>query len=363
MSPRTRLAALACAASLSVTACTDIPAKVSIEPSASPSSVTQPSRSTQPVDPSSPIVIAISVDGLNPRAIAALGAAVPSFRRLAVEGASTRNARTAYEQTDTLPNHASMLTGRPIDGPAGHHLTFNRDDGSWLEALNTGYVPGIFDVAHDNGLTTALYTSKAKFRVLIRSWDANHGAADVTGKDDGHDKLDTALLRRSSAPLVRSLIHGLRSAPTNLSFLHLAEPDLVGHQSGFMGPEYLDAVVEVDHFLGRILTAVSARPELRDRTTVIVTADHGGDGVGHRMPDDPDNYTIPFYVWGVGVAAGADLYALNPARADPAGSRPGYHAPQPIRNLDLAQLSLSLLGLPGLPPTAGAAEPHPLTVN
>ena len=66
-------------------------------------------------------VLVISVDGLNPDAITQLGAAGhPDFHAMMSKGAWTFNARTEVEQTVTLPNHTSMLTGRRIDRtPAG----------------------------------------------------------------------------------------------------------------------------------------------------------------------------------------------------------------------------------------------------
>ncbi|WP_278256638.1 alkaline phosphatase family protein [Nocardioides convexus] len=61
-------------------------------------------------------VVAISLDGLNPTAITRLGAArLPNLYRLLREGAGTLNARAQIEQTVTLPNHTSMVTGRRID--------------------------------------------------------------------------------------------------------------------------------------------------------------------------------------------------------------------------------------------------------
>jgi hypothetical protein len=40
---------------------------------------------------------------------------------------------------------------------------------------------------------------------------------------------------------------------------------------------------------------------------------------------------------------------MNPTYADPGTSRPGLTGPQPIRNGDLANLSLDLLGLGPVP--------------
>ena len=58
-------------------------------------------------------VVAVSVDGLNPRAIRELGhRRSPVLHRLRAHGAGTLNARTARELTVTLPNHTGMVTGR-----------------------------------------------------------------------------------------------------------------------------------------------------------------------------------------------------------------------------------------------------------
>jgi hypothetical protein len=53
-------------------------------------------------------------------------------------------------------------------------------------------------------------------------------------------------------------------------------------------------------------------------------------------------------VWGPGIAHG-DLYAMNPSYADPGRRRVTYAGEQPIRNGDLANLALDLLGLDPVP--------------
>ena len=92
----------------------------------------------------------------------------------------------------------------------------------------------------------------------------------------------------------------------------------------------------------------------------MLTADHGG----RRASSHCDrallaNYRIPFVVWGRGVGPG-DLYGLNPGLRRPRHARSvGYGArQQPVRNGDLANLALDLLGLgpvPGQPASTSTA--------
>lgn len=303
-----------------------------------------------------PVVVVISVDGLNPDALTRLGSSrLPAFARLASGGASTLDARTSYERTRTLPNHTGMMTGLAVGGDDGHHVTFNEDDGTTLDELNGRHVPGMFDVAHDHGLRTALYASKPKFEFLVRSWDSRNGDDDRTGADDGRNKLDTAVIADTGA-LLDAMLERLRTRPAHLTFLHLAAPDGAGHAAGFMSQPYLDAVVKTDRQLGRVLDTIQTEPGLRARTTVVLTADHGGDGPGHEDFLSPANYTIPFYVWGRGARKDADLYRLNPGRQDPGDARPSYEGKQPVRNLDVADLALRLLGLPSVPGTPPHGE-------
>jgi predicted AlkP superfamily pyrophosphatase or phosphodiesterase len=310
--------------------------------------------SGQPAD-TGPVVLAISLDGLRPDAITKLGKeGAPNLHRLMAQGASTLNARTAYESTKTLPNHTGMLTGRGVAGKPGHSVTFNNDDGGTLAATHGAYVPGMFDVAHDRGRQTAFFAEKDKFRYLMRSWDGAHGRRDTIGADDGRDKTDIDLVGPAEQ-IVPAVEAALLDGRTDLIFLHLTAPDRAGHADEWLSSEYYDAVTEDDDFLGDILATVDAHPELAKRLTILVTADHGGEKgeTTHYVIDDRQNYQIPFLAWGRGVPHEADLYNLNPRRRDPGDRRPVYTGPQPIRNMDVADVSLRLLGLP---PIAGAVS-------
>jgi predicted AlkP superfamily pyrophosphatase or phosphodiesterase len=295
-------------------------------------------------------VVLVSVDGLNPDAIRQLGpTGAPTFHRLISDGASTLNARTEHESTQTLPNHTGMVTGRPVTATGGHRVTFNEDNGSTVHAVAGTYVASAFDVVHHNGGSTALFAGKTKFDFLDRSWDATSGAEDLTGVDDGRDTID--LYRRATpGVLTDALISSLRTAPMDFSMLHLRGPDAVGHAQGYMTQAYIDEVSATDRLIGRLLDAIAEDSSLAASTVVVVTSDHGGLGFSHADATHAVNYTIPFFAWGSGVPAGADLYALNPDRADPGTSRPSYDAaPQPIRNAEAGNLITDLLGLPAIP--------------
>jgi hypothetical protein len=295
-------------------------------------------------------VLAISVDGLNPRAIKRLGrSGTPAFHRLMSEGAWTFNARTVWGQTRTLPNHTTMLTGRRLDPKTGGHgVRVNYDDGGTVHQAAGHPVASVFGVVHDYGGSTAMYSAKPKFRFFQRTWNA-HGGPDKVGRNNGRAKIDKVLIRYNNDKVVANLNAELRSRPRTFTFLHISLPDSAGHKYGFMSPQYLRAVKHTDKLLGRVLRTISADPSLRKHMLVLLTADHGGDGPSHDDPSRLQDYRIPFMAWGAGVPAGRNLYAMNPTFRSPGTSRPGYDGKQPIRNGDLANLVTDVLDLPPVP--------------
>ena len=279
-------------------------------------------------------VLAMSVDGLNVNAITRLGrAGAPSFHRLIDQGATTLNARTEAEQTITLPNHAGMMTGRRIDRrKGGHGVTWDLErPGSTVQKAAGHRVGSVFSVVHAAGGSTALFTTKSKFALYHRSWPRAISRYAADG---------------NQARLVRTAIADLAQAGRAFTFLHTSLPDRAGHAHGGMSAQYLAAVRRTDRLLGQVLAAVDADPALRDRVVVMLTADHGfrPGSTSHSQVRRPANYRVPFLVWGAGVAHG-DLYALNPDYRDPGSRRPSYAGRQPVRNGDVANLALDLLGL------------------
>ena len=299
-------------------------------------------------------VVHVSVDGLRPDAVTRQLGALPTFARLRAQAAFTDNARTDPDFSNTLPNHTAQLTGRGVTGPAGHGWDTNHDPGPavTLHTNRGGYVASVFGVAHDHGLRTGLYASKAKFTLFDRSYGPDHGAPDTTGASDGRDKVDVFVYDPDAGDLVDRFVEDLEADPYGYAFVHLRDPDTAGHLYGWRlwgWHPYMRAVRRVDGYLGTILDAIESTPELAGHTALVVTADHGGRGHTHSA-GDPQHYTVPFYVWAPGVPPG-DLYALNADRVlDPEGARPGFGtALQPVRNGAAANVSLALLGLPPVP--------------
>lgn len=311
-------------------------------------------------------VVHVSLDGLASvhlrNYVSNAPAQFPNFVRLMNEGAYTFNARCDYDASETIPNHACMFTGRPVLQPAGgantiHHGYNNNFPGAsdTFHASgnpNVPYKSSFFDVAHDHGLTTAFYAGKNRLGICDRSYNAANGALDLILPDHGRDKIDVTTIGDISGNAITNEVNALIAdltgpAPKQYSFIHLAEPDITGHASGWGSVNWSNAVRLVDQQLGRIFSVIG------NRTAFIVTADHGGGGViatGHSEPYHIANYTIPFFLWGPGIPAGVDIYTMFSNRADPGTNRTDYSVnPQPVRNADGGNLALTLLGLPPIP--------------
>lgn len=235
-------------------------------------------------------VVVISIDGLRPDAIKKYNA--PTIQRLMREGRYSLTAQTIPTSL-TLPSHTSMLTGVGSDV---HGVTWNSD-----KTKEKGYVavPTIFGLAHESGFSTAAFFSKTKFHHLEVPSTLDHASAPSSGINSVFTQART----------VGFLGEYLRHANPNLLFVHLMEPDFIGHQFGFMGRMYGMAVREADLGVAKVLEQADARFG-RGGYTVILTADHGGHGHSHGTTD-PRDMTIPWVVWGAGVQRGDTLSGIR----------------------------------------------------
>jgi predicted AlkP superfamily pyrophosphatase or phosphodiesterase len=207
-------------------------------------------------------VIHISVDGLRADAVTALGIDnAPNYYRLRTEGAFTDNARTDVGETVTLPNHTTQLTGRGVHGDSGHNYTANviPSPKTTLHRNKGSYIKSVFDVVHDNGLSTCLYASKEKFVLYEQSYNESNSARDTIGEDNGCNKIDRYLFNEDMAVLVASYLKAMTSTPYNYCMLHLRHPDIAGHGYHWditPGSAYLESIMRIDDLLGNILAPI-----------------------------------------------------------------------------------------------------------
>lgn len=285
-------------------------------------------------------VLVIDVSGLPSAAISGRNARfAPRLNRLIRSGAATLNARTDTETSAPLPNLLSLLTGRPAARKAGGH-------GVTAGGRMRRYAASLFDSVHDWGGTTSFLSSDRAASVVLHAY--NKGKADKQGVRYGRDKLTVSSVRGSDAAVTRAVRSQLRHRPRTVSVVQLTGPREAGQEHGFHSRAYHRAVRRLDKRIGAIKAAVARNPRLARSTLVVVTADSGGAGRSVRGRS-LQHQRVPFVVWGSGVPAGADLYRLNPAYADPGAARPGYSGPQPVRVADVANLVTGVLGYPRVP--------------
>jgi hypothetical protein len=113
------------------------------------------------------------------------------------------------------------------------------------------------------------------------------------------------------APIVYAAIEELKTRKPRALYIMLGEGDEWAHEGRY--DLYLDATRRADRFIERIWTTLQSLPEYRDRTTLLVTTDHGR---GATVKDWSDH--------GKEVPAAEDTWiaALGPA-VPPRGVRKG----------------------------------------
>lgn len=224
-------------------------------------------------------VVVVSVDGARPDALSATR--TPTISRLWKRGAYSFRAQTIFPP-QTLPSHASMLTGL---SPKRHGMFKN----TWKPGKATIRVETVFSLAHSHHLKTAMVVAKPKLAFLKKS------------DSPRHVKIISAL-----APEVASwaawVLHAKRP---HLLFVHFSDPDLEGHLHGWMSPQYFDALSRVDRGVGILVRALEQN-ELLSETVLILTADHGGHSQTHST-GLPQDMTIPWIALGPGIREGYEI--------------------------------------------------------
>ncbi len=143
------------------------------------------------------------------------------------------------------------------------------------------------------------------------------------------------------APIVYAAIEALKSRNPRVLYVMLGEGDEWAHEGRY--DLYLDATTRADRFIERIWATVQSLPSYRDRTTLLVTTDHGRGGTvkdwtdhGREVPAAEDTWiaalgpavpglglrknlivTTSQFAATIAAVVGQDFHAARPQTAPP----------------------------------------------
>ena len=248
-------------------------------------------------------VILISIDGLRPEFYKDPSWSMVNLRQ-AMETGAYADGVTGVFPTVTYPSHTTMITGVK---PAKHGVHYNTPaeplevTGKWIWDYSTIKVPTIFSAAKAQGLTTAsvfwpvsvgnpatynipeywyLPKAKGEKRDMMHALSENaipkgffeevqkHATGqleeidfdgDYLGIDDNMSRISGYIIRKYK--------------PSFLA-VHLVAVDHFEHDQGRDGDKVRAALSSVDRGIKTILESID-KAGLTDKTTVIVTGDHG----------------------------------------------------------------------------------------
>ena len=233
-------------------------------------------------------VVLIGLDGL--AAYALPKAEMPQLKNIMSNGSWSLKVRTVLPSSSGV-NWASMIMGA---GPTLHGYT------EWNSAvpeipsayLNAGNMfPSIFSILKEQ-------KPQAKTAVIY-SWEGinplvQKSTADIRINGNGNDNfcVDTA-------------ITVIKTQKPVFTFIHLNEPDGVGHNIGHHTKEYFDQLKTVDIWIGKIAAAVKDAG-IEKETVIIISSDHGGINKGHGGKT-LDEVNIPWIAYGKGIKKNQEL--------------------------------------------------------
>jgi predicted AlkP superfamily pyrophosphatase or phosphodiesterase len=209
-------------------------------------------------------VLVIGIDGLGGEGVRR--AKMPILRGLIERGAHTLTAR-AVMPTVSSPNWASMIMGA---GPEEHGVTSN----DWEPSKHD--IPPV--ARGSGGIFPTMFGELRRQRRsavigVFHDWDG-------FGRLLERDALDLIVDGDGPVATVDSAIAFLRDRRPTLTFVHLDQVDHAGHEAGWMSAAYLDAMGQADLLIGRLIAALD-EANMRSRTLILITADHGGVGTKH----------------------------------------------------------------------------------
>ncbi|MBQ4528752.1 MAG: alkaline phosphatase family protein [Clostridia bacterium] len=270
----------------------------SLEPYGSESGLTRceiaPGNEYDPSDDSYKHVVIVGVDGMG---TFSNKTSTPNMDNIFAQGAFTDDMLVAIP-TSSSHSWASCLTGVTPD----------------LHALN------------DNTLVeTTTRDPESKFPTILRIVSEEIPGADVASiatwsginvgiveTIDNDDSINGKIYKyrngdaNGTAEAVRYITEELSYDNKSLTYIHLNDPDAIGHANGYGSSAHLAEITDVDNQIGQIYDAIEAKGIMED-TLFIVTTDHGGTPKGtHGQLTDAEKFAI-FGIKGKTVPQGSTI--------------------------------------------------------
>ncbi len=241
-------------------------------------------------------VVLVSIDGFPAYLWNDPTLQVPHLRRLAAEGVSAK-AMTVSNPSITWINHTTLVTGVE---PRKHGVLFNgllvrEGDGKppkieqWAPKDRMVFVPTLYDLAHAAGLTTAESDWVAVTDAETITWSF----AELPKPDDpvvkemiaaglaSEEEIGWMQMgpNRKGVPFLdamwtRAAAFLFETHRPNLLLYHTLNTDYTHHVYGPRSGPGFTALEYADRLLGDLLASID-RTGLREKTTLVVTTDHG----------------------------------------------------------------------------------------
>ena len=216
----------------------------------------------------------ILVDGMRPDSLGSCGN--PFIAEFLENSLYTLNAKTVFPSM-TLPCHMSLF--HSVD-PERHGVTTN------IYSPQVRPVNGICEQLRNTHVCGMVYNWE-ELRDLTRPGSLAYSEF-ISMTAPGLDLIG------SDRKVTEASVKLLLETPPDFLFTYLGAADEVGHDRGWMSPDYLHAVSEAWNDIRKLLENT---PE---NTLTIILADHGGHERTHGTRSDED-MTIPVILYGEGL--------------------------------------------------------------
>lgn len=253
-------------------------------------------------------VIVIGIDGLSSEGL--IKAPAPVMHKMIAEGAFKYDARTVLPSSSSS-NWSAMILGA---GPEITGITSNdwKPDAKRMQAVvvnKVGRSPSIFDIVRQQRpqAEQGVVFHWGDYGRLLQKEMVNH--------------YEPAGSENEAAAKFADYVSSKK--PT-FALLHLDHVDGAGHSKGHMSPEYLQSIARADSLIGTVLKSIE-KAGMKNKTLVMVVADHGGINKGHGG-ESTEEITIPVIYYGNGV-------------------KKGYKVQQPVYQYDVAATIAFVLNL------------------